>query len=98
MNDDIMRDIILRHPQTIFREVDEDIFLVHPDGTTIYNLNPTAAAIWRLMDQPIEEALNGEEMAEVLSAAFPVISLERLQTDVKNVLSELLNEGFALKQ
>jgi len=98
MNDDIMRDIILRHPQTIFREVDEDIFLVHPDGTTIYNLNPTAAAIWRLMDQPIDEVLSGEEMAEVLSAAFPVISLERLQTDVKNVLSELLNEGFALKQ
>lgn len=98
MNDDIMQYIILRHPQTVFREVGEDVFLVHPDGTTIYNLNPTAAAIWRLMGQPVDEALTGEEMAEVLSAAFPVISLKRLQADVKNVLDELLNEGFVVRQ
>jgi len=98
MNDDVMQGIILRHPQTIFREVDEDVFLVHPDGVTIYNLNPTAAAIWRLMDQPNNEALSGMEMAEILSAAFPVISLERLQSDVKNVLGGLVNEGFAVKQ
>jgi len=98
MNLDIMQQIVLRHPQVGFREVDQDVFLVHPDGKTIYNLNPTAAAIWRLMGQPVDKAMNGTEMAKVLSAAFPVISLERIQADVKNVLNELLTEGFAVKQ
>ncbi len=89
-----MNAIILRHPQTDFREVDEDIFLVHPDGVAIYNLNPTAAAIWRL----VGEGMTGDEMAEIMSAAFAAIPPMRIKSDVENVLAELLNEGFAVKK
>lgn len=97
---EIMNAIIIHHPQTAFREVDEDVFLVHPDGKTIYNLNPTAAAIWRLMglagDETLDEAVSGNEMAEILSAAFAVIPPARIKSDVENVLAELLSEGFAV--
>ena len=90
----IMDGIILRHPKTDFRQVDEDVFLVHPGGVGIYNLNPTAAAIWRLMG----EEMTGDEMAEIMFVAFQAIPPERIKSDVENVLVELLNEGFAIKQ
>ena len=94
----VMDTIILRHPKTDFRQVDEDVFLVHPDGVGIYNLNSTAAAIWRLMGHSIDEQMTGDEMAEIMSAAFVAIPPERIKSDVENVLVELLNEGFAIKQ
>ena len=93
-----MSSVMLRHPQTDFREVDEDVFLVHPDGVGIYNLNPTAAAIWRLMGHSVDEPMTGDEMAEIMSAAFTAIPPARIKSDVENVLAELLNEGFAVKK
>ncbi|MCK4940299.1 MAG: PqqD family protein [Rhodospirillaceae bacterium] len=97
-NKNIMGGVILRHPQTDFREVDEDVFLVHPDGVSIYNLNPTAAAIWRLMGRSADEPMSGDEMAEIMSAAFVAIPPARIKADVENVLTGLLNEGFAVKE
>jgi len=82
---------VRRHPDAQFREVGDEIFLVHPDGEQIYNLNPTAAALWRLMANPI----TGREMAEVVMAAFPILSPAKVEGDVRAVLGELLGHGFA---
>lgn len=80
-----------QHPDAAFREVGQDIFLVHPDGEAIYNLNPTAAAIWRLMEQ----GLSVDEMADVIAAAYPVMSMDRIRSDIEAVLAELVDQGFA---
>lgn len=84
--------LVGHHPDVAFREVGGDIFLVHPDGETIYNLNPTAAAIWRLMD----EGLSIDEMVDVITTAFPVMSADHVRKDVIAVLGELVDQGFAI--
>ncbi len=85
---------IAHHPDTAYREVDADIFLVHADGITLYNLNPTAAALWRLMAQP----MSGAEMAEIMQAAFPDTPAGQIKADIRRIVSELLGLGFAVTQ
>ena len=80
-----------RHPEAQFREVGDEVFLVHPDGEQIYNLNPMAAALWRLLEHPI----TGREMAEVVTAAFPIMAPAKVESDIRTVLSDLLAGGFA---
>ena len=80
-----------RHPDTQFREVGDEIFLVHPDGEQIHNLNPMAAALWRLLENPI----TGREMADVVLAAFPIMAPAKVEADIKAILSALLQGGFA---
>lgn len=82
---------IARHPDAQFREVGDEVFLVHPDGEQIYNLNPMAAALWRLLEHPI----TGREMAEVVTAAFPIMAPAKVESDIRTVLGELLAGGFA---
>jgi len=82
---------IQRHPDTQFREVGDEIFLVHPDGEQIHNLNPMAAALWRLLENPI----TGREMADVVLAAFPIMAPAKVEGDIKDILSALLQGGFA---
>ena len=82
---------ISRHPKAQFRDVGDEIFLVHPDGVQIHNLNPMAAALWRLLDNP----MTGREMAQVVQTAFPIMALSKVEDDIKRVLSEFLERGFA---
>lgn len=82
---------VQRHPDAQFREVGDEVFLVHPDGEQIYNLNVMAGALWRLLENPI----TGREMAEVVSAAFPVMAPAMVESDVRTVLNDLLVRGFA---
>jgi len=89
---DFQATVISRHPDTQFREVGDEIYLVHPDGVQIYNLNPMAAALWRLTAEPMTMA----DMAEIVQAAFPILSQNKVNADVRAVMGELLNLGFAI--
>jgi len=82
---------VRRHPDAQFREVGDEIFLVHPDGEQIHNLNPMAAALWRLLANPI----TGREMADVVIAAFPIMAPAKVEGDIKAILTDLLQGGFA---
>lgn len=82
---------ISRHPDAQFREVGDEVFLVHPDGEQIHNLNPMAAALWRLLENPI----TGREMADVVTAAFPIMAPAKVEGDIKAVVNGLLQGGFA---
>lgn|GEM_PF-977385 len=81
---------IRRQKGVKFREVGDEIFLVHPDGEQIHNLNSMAAALWRLLGQPI----TGQEMANVVQTAFPIMAMTKVEEDVKRILTELLERGF----
>ena len=91
-----------RHPGAQFREVGDEIFLVHPDGEQIYHLNPMAAALWRLLDNSaagsMTGSMTGREMADVVIAAFPIMAMAKVEGDIKAVLTELLAKGFARLQ
>jgi hypothetical protein len=89
---------VRRHPGAQFREVGDEIFLVHPDGEQIYNLNPMAAALWRLLGNSMTGFMTGREMAEVVMTAFPMMAMSKVEGDVKAVLTELLAKGFARLQ
>lgn len=82
--------VVARHPEAQFREVGEEIFLVHPDGEQMQNLNPTAAALWRLLEHP----MTGRDMAEVFQAAFPIMAPAKIQVDIEAVINELLAGGY----
>lgn len=82
---------IAHHAGVQFRTVGDEIFLVHPDGEQIHNLNPMAAALWRLLEQPT----TGRDMADVVQAAFPIMAPAKVEEDVKRVVTELLAGGFA---
>jgi len=82
---------VARHPGVQFREVGDEIFLVHPDGERIFNLNPMAAALWRLLENPI----TGRGMAEVVMTAFPIMAPAKIEGDIQAILGALLAQGFA---
>ena len=88
---DYRKSQVFRHPKAAFREVGDDIFLVHPDGEQIYNLNPMAAALWRLLEHP----MSGADMAEVVQAAFPVMAPDKIENDIKAALNDFIQRGFA---
>ena len=44
--------LVSRHPSVYATELDGEVCLFHPETATYLNLNPTASAIWRLLDQP----------------------------------------------
>ena len=88
---DFETSLLARHAGVQFREVGDEIFLVHPDGKQIHNLNPMAAALWRLLEQP----LTARDMADVVQAAFPIMAPAKVEEDVKQVVMDLLAGGFA---
>jgi len=91
VNIDFETSQIERHPDVQFREMGDETYLVHPDGEQLYNLNPMAGALWRLIEQPMTQA----EMAEIVHAAFPVMAQTKVAEDVKAMMGELLSLGFA---
>jgi hypothetical protein len=47
-----MPSLLSRHPEVCAAELDGDVCLFHPDTAQYLNLNPTASAIWRLLEHP----------------------------------------------
>ncbi|MEX0815206.1 MAG: PqqD family protein [Dongiaceae bacterium] len=80
----------VRRPDVAVRELDHELFLVGADNRSIYHLNPIAAALWRLLDEPmpVEEAIG------VLCEAFPEIDAARIEGDVNVLFADLTERGL----
>jgi len=48
-----MSSLLSRHPEVCAAELDGEVCLFHPDTAQYLNLNATASAIWRLLEQPL---------------------------------------------
>ncbi len=79
-----------RRPGVTEREVGEAAFLVDPTTDSLYHLNATAAALWRLLAEPIDAG----EAAEVLKAAFPDAPPDRVETEVAGLFADLAGRGL----
>lgn len=67
------------------RQAGADLFLSRPGSGAVIRLNPTAAAIWRMLERPA----SGAEIAATLVAAFPAADPTRIAADVAAILAEL---------
>ena len=45
--------LLFRHPEVCAAELDGEVCLFHPETAQYLNLNATASAIWRLLEQPL---------------------------------------------
>jgi hypothetical protein len=48
-----MSALLFRHPEVCAAELDGEVCLFHPATAQYLNLNATASAIWRLLEQPL---------------------------------------------
>ena len=87
----------MRKPQTqIFchrpgldtRLVEEDAFVI--TRTTIKHLNPTAAIVWLLLDEPTTR----HDLLTVLKTNYPGVSWQRLSADLGKLLNKLLQSNL----
>jgi Coenzyme PQQ synthesis protein D (PqqD) len=75
----------------ILRVVDDHGFLLDARQRRIHHLNPTALAVWRLMQDP--QTIRG--IGRVLKLAFPEVSERDIKRDTRLLVKELLKEGLA---
>jgi hypothetical protein len=79
----------IQKDEVIWRRIGDTIVVLIEDGLSSHTLNKTASFIWELCDGNLE--IN--EIANRLNERFDV-SLEDAQTDVHNLIEELVTAGI----
>jgi hypothetical protein len=72
------------------RQVDDEIFLAEPETAAIHFLNPSGAALWNLLAEPVSAG----EAASLLIEAFPEADAAMVAADVEALFSSLAAAGF----
>jgi hypothetical protein len=67
-----------------------ELFLSQAEEQRILRLNPVGGAVWKLLEVP----LSPSEVADALGVAFPDVERERIESDVRQLLGDML--AFAL--
>ncbi len=83
----------LRRPEATEMTVDGERFLADPAGQAIHHLNPVGSALWQLLAEPMSIA----EMTDLLQAAFPDVARQRLEEDVRALVTSLADRGLVTK-
>lgn len=88
----ISNDSFVQNKLTQKMRIEDESFLVSPDGKAIYHLNLIGSGIWELLAEPISKA----EIISTLEAAFPEIDVTTIEKDVTKILKrfqekELIN-------
>lgn len=65
--------------------VEDEVFLVIPEGQEIVHLDRLAAALWRLLEEP--STLNA--LVDTFATAFPEMPVAQLRADVLSALGEM---------
>lgn len=81
---------LTRNPTTVYRELDNSVFLVGTCNDAVFHLNPIGAAIWKLLETPITE----EEITKILVEAFPDAPAKQVRDDVTKHFRDLESRGF----
>jgi len=77
-------------PGVTLRAVENDVFLVKPGAAAIFHLNPIAAGLWRLLEQPTTLAA----ATDALRQAFPDADARKVKRDVRVLFGALQEEGL----
>lgn len=71
-----------RNPDVLEEDLGDEIVLSTADGLFVHNLNPTAAAIWRLCDG----AHSAEQIEAAIRAEFNVPEEMDISADINHTL------------
>lgn len=74
--------------------VDSDLFIVGPQGETIYHLNGLGAGLWRLMDG--SHGLG--DVVSVLRDAYPGVDSMVIENDVAALVRDLSERGLLIEK
>ena len=72
------------------RRVGSATFLASAERGTLFRVNSSVGALWRLLAKPTDAA----SAVEVFRAAFPSVPLGRMRADVAMMLRDLVSEGI----
>ena len=75
-----------RNPAVRTTEVENDLFLVEPEGQDVYYLDAVTSGIWRLLEAPATR----EEILDTYRAAFPDQEAGALASDVRAAFDDML--------
>ena len=88
-----MPSLLSRHPEVCAAELDGEVCLFHPDTAQYLNLNATASAIWRLLEQPQSR----DALVTALVASHDVEGAQCRQ-DIDAFLGEALATSMLLEK
>lgn len=72
------------------REVDGEAFFVSPVTKAVHHLNPSAAAFWRVLDEP----RTFRDVSDIFASAFPETPRANINADLAKLCKELLRIGL----
>ncbi len=79
-----------RNPAVSVTEVDNEIFLVEPGTQEVYYLDTIAAALWRLLADPLDL----DDIVAVYCTAFPDTGMDIVRRDLDRAIQDLRGRGF----
>lgn len=83
-----------RNPAIQEKQVDGELFLVNSETQAIHHLDKLGAALWSLLDSRTSVA----ELVRMVQQAFPEISKEQIQKDLKALMSDLIANRLLLDE
>jgi hypothetical protein len=78
-------------PGVLWEDVDVKVMLIDQASSELVTLNPVGSLIWRTLAAAPTSA---PRLTEVVSEAFPEVSLTQAAADVEVFLDELVRLGF----
>lgn len=74
----------------IYKTINNDVFLLRPENSTVHSLNTTASEIWSLL---VESDRSIAETTKILSEKYDA-SLKDINEDVRQVFAHLTKNNF----
>ncbi len=71
-------------------KMDDNLFLIDQDMGTIDMLDPLGSLIWEILAEPISV----EDMAHLISEAFPATDIKQIQSDVQSLFNEFFENEW----
>ena len=92
MTDDRSNQLFVQNPNVTARGKGDAVFLANPEDGTVFHLNATGAALWRLLEEPTSE----RQAATDLHIVFPDVPREQIEDDVEDLFDDLVDEGLVI--
>lgn len=75
---------------TVARVIGDVLYVADAEGRAIHRMDPLAAAIWDILEEPVRPPA----LASVLAEAFPDAGCDRISADLRHLLDHLVHVGL----
>ena len=74
----------------IAKSLADEVLLIDQDTDAIFNLNLMGTVIWNYLREP----RSGDQIQDILTAAFPDVPAETIAADTNQLLQRLVDKGL----